>query len=91
MLRLEERESGSVCRSRRCDGMRFEKGGCWVAVSFWSSMGVYPGVFVKSVEVVLNEEIAKTVKNKSVEVADSGGLAGGRVAERVRRGDFHIS
>jgi hypothetical protein len=46
-------------------------------VSYRSLVGVYPGVFVKSVEVVLNEGIAKMGKNESVEVVERVGLAGG--------------
>ena len=47
-------------------------------------MGVYPGVFVKSAEVVLNVEVEKMDKNKSVEVVDMAGLAGERVAGSFR-------
>jgi hypothetical protein len=61
-----------------------------VAVSFWSSvgvrLGVYPGVFAKSVEVAWNDEVVKMVKNESVEDADRMRLAGERTAGRVRRG-----
>ena len=53
--------------------------------------GIPPGVFAKSVEVVLNVGVVKTVKIESVEVTDGMGLAGERDAGRVRRGDFHIS
>jgi hypothetical protein len=54
-------------------------------------MGVYPGVFVKSAEVVLNVGIAKMGKSESVEVMDGVGLAGGRVLAGVRTRGFHIS
>jgi hypothetical protein len=43
-------------------------------------MGYTPGVFVKSVEVVLNVGIAKMMKIESVEVVERAGLAGERVA-----------
>ena len=54
-------------------------------------LGVYPRVFAKSVEVVWNDGIVKTSEIESVEVTDGTGVAGGLTAERVRRGDFHIS
>jgi hypothetical protein len=47
-------------------------------------MGVYPGVFVKSAEVVLNVEVGKMNKNKSLEVVDKAGFAGVRVAGSFR-------
>jgi hypothetical protein len=47
-------------------------------------MGYTPGVFAKSAEVVLNVGIAKMMKSESVEVAESAGLAGVRVAAGVR-------
>jgi hypothetical protein len=49
------------------------------------SLGYTPGVFAKSVEVVWNEEIAKRGENKSVEVTDGMGVAGGATARRVRK------
>ena len=54
-------------------------------------LGYTPRVFAKSVEVVWNDGVVKTSEIESVEVTDGTGVAGGLTAERVRRGDFHIS
>jgi hypothetical protein len=58
--------------------------GAWLRFHFGPlegrDRGYTPGVFAKSVEVVWNEGIAKRRENKSVEVADFVGVAGGRVA-----------